>query len=58
MYNNNKVMNKIIIYTTNDGMYYTFCIFIAWYLSQRGNKVKFIKDNNYFYYLVNYIFLN
>lgn len=39
-------MNEIIIYTTNDGMYYTFCIFIAWYLSERGYKVKFIKDNN------------
>ena len=37
-------MKEIILYITNDGEYYFFCIFIAWYLSQRGYKVKFIKD--------------
>ncbi len=37
-------MKEIILYITEDGIYYFFCIFIAWYLSQRGFEVKFIKD--------------
>ena len=38
-------MKEIILYITKDGVYYFFCIFIASYLSQRGYKVKFIKEN-------------
>jgi hypothetical protein len=38
-------MKEIILYITKDGIYYFFCIFIATYLSQRGYKVKFIKEN-------------